>query len=1508
MKFGVKQFFMLCFILLSFYKGIGQTTNISGVINNYASITSIGSQSVNVSSAAGFAAGDKVLLIQMKGASIDTSNTSLFGTINSYHDAGNYEILVVSSISGNTITFSSPFLRTYNVIGIVQLVKIPVYNNVNVVGVLTCTPWNGQIGGVLIFEANGNVTLNANIDVTGKGFLGGAKLFGQLGSCIGNISDFKLPISSLLSTNKGEGITIIQPSFAKGLGALANGGGAGNDVNGGGAGGGNYGQGGHGGNSKCSSSAISLCGGYEGKNCVYSNSSNKIFLGGGGGAGHENDGLSTGGVSGGGIVIIRSGGSIFGNNNFINANGNNNTFLAGNDGQGGGGAGGTVLIDACSTSSLNIAAKGGNGGTDNYSGPDCHGKGGGGGGGVIWTSSAFPYNSFLNGGNPGLFTNINSQCYNNSNGATVGQVGASLTGLSIPGALPLSPLGNYSLTLSSHCIGNNNSTVIGTITTNAISSIISYTWTNSFGAIVSQTSNTSSLIDSVSNLSNGIYTLSIQPNAPCGSIITQTININCVSSSTVPCTGILTGTGMSVCNQFNFSITPSQTITPFNYGSQNYSCNNTTQPDVSFNIMGPGWRVQTLSWNFVSTINGQINGYNSSGVLQTIPFLATNTITPLNYSGGFVQFAINGVASGAMLNQSTFSISITSAIFGSNTYTYCANTATSIVISPVVPSTGGPWTYNWQPGNLTGNPINVSPISNTIYTVMATSAGAGCSSTTTVAVNINCPPNPALCSGNLGSPIFFEDFGSGVSLYGPALPPGVTNYSYLQGVPNNGTYVIASSSNPSGTNAGYVNDNNDHTGNANGYMMVVNSDYPASEVYRRHVTGLCQNTTYVFSAYLANNNSPDAVTNVCAFSYVYANIKFQTEFPLGTVLNSITSGNLAVASNSVTLPWIQYGFTFTTGPGQTSVDVVLKNNAPGGCGNDYVVDDISLSPCGPGVSLSIAPNYTTFCPGETVSLQSTFTSGSYVSPQYQWQYSSDGGVTWSNISGATSANYTINSVSAAQSGMYQLLIAENGNINSPSCRIEAGPISFSVTSGSLTVSNQTTCAGSNVTLTATGGTTYTWSNGVVSNAITVNPSVTTDYTVTSAIGSCTNQAIVTVSVIPLPTITVVSFTNTSCGLNNGSILIMSSPATNTYTWSGGITSTTNTANSLAPGNYSVSVNNGACHTSTVVNVLSSIALQIISATVTPSDCNVNNGSISVVDNYSSSTYSWSPNVSLINTASNLSPSNYALTITNGSCSTSTVFIVPQLNGPTSINVNQNDAICESLNGNISITSISNGTSPYQYSFNNSSFSSVNTFSNLSQGIYTITVKDLNSCVYTSTFTINKSIVSSSIQLTTNFPTCNANDGSFVINSTTGGTPPFLWSFNGSSFSTISVFEELGAGEYVLMIRDSNLCETNLNLEMPMDKNDYTLYVPNTFTPNKDLVNDTWFAKATCINSFSCIIFNRWGEKIIELKDINEYWDGTYKGKNVPDGVYVYLIEAETNNGTVYKNGHITLFR
>src|SRR4029078_3349242 len=96
--------------------------NIGGVINTYtkgtdlpASCTcpSVNCASATVVSASGFAANDFVMIIQMKGALADSSNTTSYGSILNLYDAGNYEFDTICAVSGNTITFKVPLKQTY---------------------------------------------------------------------------------------------------------------------------------------------------------------------------------------------------------------------------------------------------------------------------------------------------------------------------------------------------------------------------------------------------------------------------------------------------------------------------------------------------------------------------------------------------------------------------------------------------------------------------------------------------------------------------------------------------------------------------------------------------------------------------------------------------------------------------------------------------------------------------------------------------------------------------------------------------------------------------------------------------------------------------------------------------------------------------------------------------------------------------------------------------------------------------------------------------------------------------------------------------------------------------------------------------------------------------------------------------------------------------------------------------------------------------------------------------
>ncbi|PCI94750.1 MAG: hypothetical protein COB15_13335 [Flavobacteriales bacterium] len=91
--------------------------------------------------------------------------------------------------------------------------------------------------------------------------------------------------------------------------------------------------------------------------------------------------------------------------------------------------------------------------------------------------------------------------------------------------------------------------------------------------------------------------------------------------------------------------------------------------------------------------------------------------------------------------------------------------------------------------------------------------------------------------------------------------------------------------------------------------------------------------------------------------------------------------------------------------------------------------------------------------------------------------------------------------------------------------------------------------------------------------------------------------------------------------------------------------------------------------------------------------------------------------------------------------------------------------------------------------------------------------------------------------------------------------------------------------------------------------DALLFAPNSFTPNNDGLNDVFNIYGENIKEFKILIFNRWGELLFESNNIKNGWNGIYKGIKVPVGVYVYKVEAVSNNFSNYKKtGHINLVR
>ena len=412
-------------------------TNISGIVNSYHKVVGINytQSGLKLDDVSGISVNDRVMIIQMKGATVNTTNTNSFGSVSSLNDAGNYELATVCAVRNDSVFLLQQLLRTYSVVDKVQLVKIPVYASAMVTGPLEPAPWDsaGGKGGILAIIVSETLTLNAPVSASAKGFKGGS-FYKDAGGCASNAFQSyaynPTPTTYLFFSNvqlgayKGESVSDLPTIFDGGKGACTNGGGGGNNHNNGGGGGSNLATAGKGGDNLSTAGCTGQQAGIGGY-ALTSNGGQKIYLGGGGGAGHANNTItSTGGGSGGGIIFIQAQ-TLVSNGFSISANGGSGGNTSG-DGASCGGGGGTIILSVPNYPDVpSIEARGGNGGQvdDELISGRCYGEGGGGSGGVVYFSGLQPAGTVnVNGGAKGA--KINSTCVPNTgaNGVAGSQV------------------------------------------------------------------------------------------------------------------------------------------------------------------------------------------------------------------------------------------------------------------------------------------------------------------------------------------------------------------------------------------------------------------------------------------------------------------------------------------------------------------------------------------------------------------------------------------------------------------------------------------------------------------------------------------------------------------------------------------------------------------------------------------------------------------------------------------------------------------------------------------------------------------------------------------------------------------------------------------------------------------------------------------------------------------------------------------------------------------------------
>lgn len=202
--------------------------------------------------------------------------------------------------------------------------------------------------------------------------------------------------------------------------------------------------------------------------------------------------------------------------------------------------------------------------------------------------------------------------------------------------------------------------------------------------------------------------------------------------------------------------------------------------------------------------------------------------------------------------------------------------------------------------------------------------------------------------------------------------------------------------------------------------------------------------------------------------------------------------------------------------------------------------------------------------------------------------------------------------------------------------------------------------------------------------------------------------------------------------------------------------------------------------------------------------------------------------------------------------------------------------------------------------------------------YTVTATDNFGCVFTATINVSVFSVSAGALFD-----ATADDNVIIAGESTmihaiPDDPNLVYSWNPplglvhpDSANTVAAPTETTT--YVVTISSSSgSCEVTRGVTINVIDavcEEPDIFIPNAFTPNDDGNNDVCYVRGNALTEIYFTIYDRWGEMVFETTDLNEGWDGTFKGMDVDPGVFVYYLEATCiGENTFFKKGNITVIR
>lgn len=440
------------------------------------------------------------------------------------------------------------------------------------------------------------------------------------------------------------------------------------------------------------------------------------------------------------------------------------------------------------------------------------------------------------------------------------------------------------------------------------------------------------------------------------------------------------------------------------------------------------------------------------------------------------------------------------------------------------------------------------------------------------------------------------------------------------------------------------------------------------------------------------------------------------------------------------------------------------------------------------------------------------------------------------------------------------------------------------------------CPGQSVTLTASGADSYLWGDQQTSASITVSQAGTYTVTGTNACGSADGQIAITVGSAPTVTIT----PDGPTALCPGESVTLTAGGADSYLWNDQQTSASISVS--VPGTYSVTGTNGCGNASAQITITAASGPTV---SITPDgSTTLCPGESVVLTATGADSYLWDDQ----QTSASITvtqPGTYSVTGTNG-CGQGNAQITITAGAVPAVSITPDGAT--TLCPGESVTLTASGASTYLWSTQQAGPS----ITVSSAGTYSVT--GTNGCGQD-----NASIDVDAIELSASFTpsvTFGTAPLTVVFTNTSDPADANSWDFDGDGTSTSTspthTFNDAGVYTVVLTITAQGCTATAeatiIVSAVPVGAS--VLTVPNVFSPNGDRVNDQLRVLAENMTTLSMLIYNRWGEKVGELKSPRDAWDArSFAGEPVPDGTYFYVLNATGADGVDYDlSGAITLIR